>query len=228
MQQKFDHSDNIEDFATPPWATRALFEHVILPLMPPTGRLRLRSMAVAEPAANRGYMARPLSEYFGIVCPSDIHDYGMGYLVKDYLAPPPIGAEWTITNPPFKLGEAFIRHSFMSPGWQGTAVFARIAFLEGTGRYNRVFQPNPPSAVAIFTERVVLHKGPPRDPDIAYFDPATGRMKKPSTATSYAWLVWMKDVAPRPTIWIPRCRKALTRPGDYDYPLHPATKETAL
>ena len=228
MQQKFDHSDNIEDFATPPWATRALMEHVILPLLPPTGRLRLRSMTVAEPAANRGYMARPLSEYFGGVMPSDIADYGMGYLVKDYLAAPHIGAEWTITNPPFKAAALFIRRSFLAPGWQGSAVFVRLSFLEGVGRFTHLFQTFPPTVVAIFTERVVLHRGPPRDPDVAYFDPATGKTKKPSTATSYAWLVWMKDAAPRPPLWIPPCRKALTRPGDYDDPLHPATKETAL
>jgi hypothetical protein len=41
--------------------------------------------------------------------------------------------------------------------------------------------------------------------------------KKASTATGYAWLVWEKEHLNGRTelVWIPACRKALEREGDY-------------
>lgn len=57
-------------------------------------------------------MVRPLLEAFAMVRASDVHDYGCGYPVEDYLfGPPPATAlptNWTITNPPFRLAEKFI------------------------------------------------------------------------------------------------------------------------
>ena len=46
-------------------------------------------MTCREPAANRGHMVRPLAEHFAHVSASDIHDYGAGYEVQDYLFGPP-------------------------------------------------------------------------------------------------------------------------------------------
>ncbi len=43
--------------------------------------------------------------------------------------------------------------------------------------------------------------------------------RKASTATGYCWLVWEKDVqANAQLVWIPPCRKALERDGDYQLP----------
>ena len=39
---------------------------------------------------------------------------------------------------------------------------------------------------------------------------------KGSTATAYCWLVWCDSQ--RGMHWIPPCRKALERPGDYEAP----------
>lgn len=219
MASRIEATDSADDFPTPPWATRALMEHVLRPIMVLAAFDR---MTVMEPACNRGHMAGPLGEYFEKVLASDVHDYGYGGMIgiRDFLFPGPLAAaDFVITNPPFVLGEEFVNRAFDVPEWRGTAMFVRTQFIEGIGRYERLFGPHPPTVIAPFTERVPLFKGILRDPDKLYFDPASGKWKKPSTATSYSWFVWLRDYAPRAPIWIPPCRLALTRAGDY-----PATK----
>jgi hypothetical protein len=200
MQQRKEAKDSLDDFPTPCWATRALCEYLALRS---TGRLG--DLSVREPAANRGYMVRPLFEYFGHVMASDVHDYGAGYRVEDYLFGPISHfdmTDWTITNPPFRLAEQFIARA-LTLSRSGVAMIVRTAFLESVSRYNSLFSITPPSHVLQFTERVVMHKSKVT---------ATG-----STATAYAWLVWFKD-ASGPTVfdWIGPCRKRLERAGDYD------------
>jgi hypothetical protein len=135
----------------------------------------------------------------------------------DYLFPGPMhSAEWTFMNPPFNLAADFILKSFETPDWLGTAALVRSGFLEGQDRYHNIFGKLPPTIIAQFSERVIMHKGTLRDPDKLYFDEASGQWRKPSTATSYSWLFWIKDVPPQPFHWIaPGTRKRLTRPGDY-------------
>jgi hypothetical protein len=148
-------------------------------------------------------MARPLSEYFASVLASDVHDYGVGYWVEDYLfglASDVALTEWTITNPPFRLAEQFIERA-LERSEIGVAVILRSAFLESVGRYERLFGQRPPSDVLQFVERVPMVKGRV-DPEAA-------------SATAYAWLVWRKGVAGSALHWIPPCRKQLERPGDY-------------
>jgi hypothetical protein len=199
MQQRSEPHDSLDDFPTPPWATRALCEYIAR-----YSARRLGDLSCREPAANRGHMVKPLFEYFGHVMASDVHDYGAGYRVEDYLFGPDEHfdrTDWTITNPPFKLAEQFIDRA-LRLSRLGAAVIVRSAFLEGVGRHERLFSQTPPSAVLQFTERVVMHKGKLS---------ANG-----STATAYAWLVWFKDRA-GPTVfdWIEPCRKRLERSEDY-------------
>jgi hypothetical protein len=61
--QRHEPPDSADDFPTPPWATRALVEHVL-------GRDSVRGMSCLEPACGRGHMARALREYFGDVVAS--------------------------------------------------------------------------------------------------------------------------------------------------------------
>lgn len=207
MAQRAEPHDSLDDFPTQPWATRALVEHVIIPQMGLSGRTELKRLSVWEPACNRGHMSRPLREYFGRVIESDVHRYGHHH-VGDFLMhgqePPSVsvaGADWVITNPPFRLAEQFIVRSRLVKGWRGTAMILRTAFLEGVGRYERLFALNPPTIVAQFVERVPMVKGRLT---------ATG-----STATAYCWLVWMEGISPKPMVWIPPCRRQLERAGDY-------------
>lgn len=219
MQRRVEAHDSLDDFPTPPWASRALVEHVI-------GAGAVRGLTAIDPACNRGFMARPLGEYFGRVHARDIHPYGWSgqEAVEDFLFPgsgPAGGVDWVITNPPFRLGEQFTLTSLASAR-VGVAMFVRTAFVEGEGRYRRLFSKTPPTVVAHFVERVVIVKGGVLDPDVKIraIDKKSGKevWKKPSSATAYSWLVWIRDEAPRPTFWIPPCRRLLTRPGDYEGP----------
>lgn len=215
MQQRTEAHDSLDDFPTPPWATRALMEHIIMPDMDIVDPDKfLKTQRVWEPACNRGHMAKPLKEYFGIVHASDIHDYGFESgdwcqdRVVDFLFPgcesPQIaknGVDWIITNPPFRLAEQFFHRAWEIKGLEGFAMIVRTSFLEGVGRYENMFKLNPPSIVAQFAERVPMVKGRLT---------ATG-----STATSYCWMVWMMGEQGTRMMWIPPCRRQLERAGDY-------------
>lgn len=210
MAQRVEPGDSFDDFPTPPWATRALMEHVLRRF------IITRFLHVWEPCCNRGYMARPLAEYFARVSTSDIVDYSGEWdgqeRVVDFLFPgcespflkanPP---DWIITNPPFRLAEEFV-HKALDIALVGVAVLVRTAFLEGAERYHSLFRPRPPTLVCQFVERVPMVRG--------RLDQAA------STATAYSWLVWIKDMRPMPLLWIPPCRDQLERALDYA-PLKP-------
>ena len=195
MSQRVEPGDSPDDFPTPPWATRALIEHVI-------GPQSLNKMSCLEPACGAGHMAKVLKEYFGHVLYGDAHDYGYGP-VQDYLTFPyqTDAVDWVITNPPFRLAEDFVVRS-LDIASRGVAVLVRSVFLESVGRYNRLFEKAPPSKFAQFVERVPMVRG---------------RLDaKATTATGYAWLVWEHGISDRSrVVWIPPCRRKLEKPHDY-------------
>ena len=198
MQQRHEAHDSLDDFPTPPWATRALVEHVLKPNgFGPHDH-------VWEPACNRGYMARPLAEYCAHVRCTDIHDYGWHALVaqEDFLLPirKKADADWIITNPPFRLASQFAARCRDLWPHKGYALLVRSAFLEGVERYETLFKPHPPAIIAQFVERVPMVKGR-HDPNA-------------STATSYTWLVWLTGARDTKFVWIPPCRRQLQKPTD--------------
>lgn len=199
-------------FPTPPWATRALLDHVI----------QDASGVAWEPACGEGHMAKVLRERFGAVFASDVHDYGgepgmeVGSFTGtglDVVRTPPGGVDWIVTNPPFPLALEFVERA-LGVARAGVAVLVRTAWLEGGDRYERLFSKHPPSIVAPFVERVPMQVGS-WDPD-------------GTTMTAYAWFVWRRidcyggednryapwDDETR-MIWIPPgCRDRLTKPDD--------------
>jgi hypothetical protein len=197
MQQRSEPHDSLDDFPTPPWATRALCEWLVM-----RGYLLRGEKSCREPAANRGHMVAPLREYFAEVEAADIFDYGAGFEQRDYLfGPAPDATDWTITNPPFRLAEQFIARA-CEHSRNGFAMLCRVAFLEGQGRFERLFSKNRPSFVLQFTERVVMHKG--------------RLAPEGSTATAYAWLVWIDGEEGAQLDWIAPCRMRLERASDYE------------
>lgn len=196
MQRRVEAHDSLDDFPTPPWATRALLEFI------DQQGIDVSGMVCREPAANRGHMVVPLREAFAHVEAADVHDYGAGFPVEDYLFPgsDAFPVDWTITNPPFRLAEQFIDRA-CATSVVGVAVIVRAAFLESIGRYETLFSKNPPSVVLQFSERVVMHKG--------------RLAPEGSTATAYAWLVWIDGETDTRLRWIPPCRKRLERAEDY-------------
>ena len=161
-------------------------------------------------------MSVTLAEYFQNVASFDVFDYGFGRVADFFKTEHSDQSyDWVITNPPFRLGEQFINRS-MKIARRGVAMLTRTVFIESVGRYERLFRDNSPSRFAQFTERVPMVKG---------------RVdKKASTATGYAWLVWEKDrlQGNSELVWIPACRKALEREGDYQQaPKMPSLKAPA-
>ncbi len=202
MQRRHEPPDSLDFFPTPPWATRALWTHV-LP--------ELEGAVIAEPACGAGDMARTLAEV-GSVYASDIHDYGRGYPVRDFLDSPLGGVDWMVTNPPFKKAAEFALHG-LEIASVGVALLVRSAFTEGVARY-AMFERSPPAIFATFAERVPMVKG--------RVDP------KISSATAYCWMVWRHDhEGPSQWLRIPPCRKDLERPSDYPAEPAPLLEATA-
>jgi len=203
MSQRTEAADSPDDFPTPPWATRALVEHVL------GGKGSTEHLTCLEPACGAGHMSKVLEGYFSEVCNSDIEYYGFGH-VRDFLIYPYQSKQfdWVITNPPFRLAEDFVLKA-LNIARVGVAILARTVFLESSGRYRAIFLTSPPQIFAQFVERVPMVKG---------------RLdKSATTATGYCWLVWDKrdNVGfPRLT-WIPPCRKVLERNDDYYNPIRP-------
>lgn len=198
MAQRREPHDSLDDFPTPPWGTRAL-----LMMLENRGVGGLCGLCL-EPAANRGFMVRPLKEHFDRVLASDVHDYGCGFLIEDFLWPRPATyCDWIITNPPFRLAKEFTLTA-LSRARTGVAMLVRTGFAEGIDRYNSLFLPRKPVFAFQFVERLPMVKG---------------RVdRRARSATSYMWLVWLSREWPNDTIfdWIPPSRAKLERPGDYD------------
>lgn len=206
--------EGLDDFPTPPFATRALIESVL------RAKLGVVSLgSVAEPCANRGIMSEVLAEYSNDVLASDIFDYGYGIKVADFLDrmyyDPPPRAGWYITNPPFSAALEMVLRA-LELADTGVAFLLRTQWLEGIERYEDLFSRTPPTLIATFAERVAMCEGR-WDPDL-------------KTATSYTWFVWLKApwakpgadprswrtwADPEPFFWIPPGQKErLTRADD--------------
>jgi hypothetical protein len=212
MSQRHEDLDSLDYFPTPPWATRALFEHILKPnfIYPQQPDDDFVKYTCLEPACGAGHMAKVLEEYFPEVMSCDIADYGQDR-IADFLSKD-VNEEYDfiITNPPFNLAEEFVLKA-LPLAKESTAIFARTQFIESVGRYERLFKQNPPTIIAQFTERVPILKG---------------RLSATaSTATSYAWFIWESDQTlfknPFPKFktevqWIPPTRTKLEREADYE------------
>jgi len=86
MNSRVQPRKDVDFSPTPPWATRALMEHV----MPALGVRDFHS--AWEPACGEGHMAEPLREYFTEVMATDVMDYGYG-AVRDFLVEDPNGLD---------------------------------------------------------------------------------------------------------------------------------------
>ena len=196
MAQRHEHKKSLDNFPTPPWATRALLKQILQ-------KHNLDEQTCLEPACGAGHMSKVLKESFKKVLSSDVYPYGYGD-VSDFLTNDPSseGIDWMITNPPFRYAEEFILRGLDITKF-GVAVLTRTVFLESIGRYQRLFSPFPPSVVAQFCERVPMVKG---------------RLDaKATTATGYSWIIWDKSMSANTTqlTWIKPCRKILEKPNDY-------------
>lgn len=203
MASRIEPPDSLDFFPTPPWATRAFCRYV-LPRVSSLAQ-RPKAMTAWDPCAGEGHMAEVLKEYFGQVYASDVHDYGKGYAVGSFvgqgldIARHPGKAHWIIFNPPFRLAEEFLERA-IDEAVTGVAALLRTSFIETDDRYH-FYQRHKLTLFAPYAERVPMTKG--------IWDPGA------STATSYSWFLFVKDVDALPPFIIPPgSKKALTTMED--------------
>lgn len=186
------------DFPIPPWATRALMASI---------KYDPHETALAPTPGAR--LAEVLRESFASVTAYDgdfLQSFEIGEGVYD----------WVIAAPFFPQVDAFA-HEGLRMARRGVCLFARTMIVEGVARFETLYKVAPPSLIAQFVERVPIVQG--------RLDP------KANSATAYAWLIWDKAhpdpmagqrypnrLVQVPVQWIPPCRKALERPGDYALP----------
>jgi hypothetical protein len=205
--------EKLEFYPTPPWATRALFEHV-LPRVSAAQEIK----AAWDPCAGYGHMVEVLREYCSVVEGSDVYNYpGAPQYIRqaDFLDRETVWPfdqpGWIISNPPFVPAVDMLEKALALDGVEGVALLLRLQWLTTEGRYTRIFGKTPPLLVAPFAERPAMCLG--------------GYDVKGSTATDYAWLIWARDDAGwrdctsiSPGGWygftIPLCRDALFRESD--------------
>ncbi|ATQ67801.1 MULTISPECIES: hypothetical protein [Methylosinus] len=190
-----DSFDAFDYYPTPAWGTRALCEWLEAEGLASPGL-----QDVWEPACGEGHMAKPLGEFFREVYAADVCARGFGD-VDDFLWHSDRRADWIITNPPFRLASQFATTAFDRARF-GVAMLVRIAFLEGSDRYNNLFAKLPPSHIVQFAERLPMVKG--------WVD------RNASSATAYTWVVWHKASGSSTRFhWLAPCRKRLERDSDY-------------
>ncbi len=193
--------DDLEYFPTPPWGTRALFPF-IRELSPSKPR------DVRDPCCGEGIMSEVLREEFDQVWASDVFDYGYAHQsIEDYLdaSTGDQPCDWMVANPPFSAAVQFVERG-LREALMGVAILQRLQFAEGGDRYDDLYSHMPPHLVALFVDRLPMHKGEWKP--------------KGRTATAYAWFIWLKgNKTGRPADtrlrWIPRGSRArLTHPDD--------------
>ena len=124
-------------------------------------------------------MSSVLMQHFESVTSSDAHAYGYAE-VQDFLASSYGNAQFdcVITNPPFKLSEAFVLEALRVSG-RFVAILARTSFLEGRRRHRNIFTRQPPTFVLQFRSRISFEEGKISE--------------KRNGATAYAWFIWDKS-----------------------------------
>lgn len=189
-------------YCTPPWVTRAVFEHPCA-----LGAHVHAIKSVWEPACGLGHMADVVREYCPTVYASDVGDYGFGDVV-DFIesSETPKAVDLIITNPPFKLALEFALKAIdLAPR---VALLCRTQWLEGQERYDRLFSEKPPQRIVVFSERVTgMHAGK--------WDPNAG-----GGVQSYSWFIWDRaarsaQLFPELFWFVPGCREKYTKPDDF-------------
>ena len=133
-----------------------------------------------EPAAGRGAITKVLRDAGHGVISSDIHQYDHPlHFVRDFLTvtTAPVGVGANVTNPPFKIVNAFVAHALdLVPL---VVMLARLAFLESTARTG-ILEHRGLARVHVFRSRLpMMHR-----------DGWTG--PRASSATPFAWFVWQR------------------------------------
>lgn len=196
----------LDYFPTQPWAARAMAEFVM--------RVDPSARSAWEPACGEGIMAHAAADYFDRLVMTDVHDYGVGGQVLDFLEPdaeaPGGPVDWILTNPPFDHAKTFVKLA-LQRARRGVAMFVRLGFLETVGRFELFDGPEAAAFACPYMERVGIRLG---DCDV-----------KGGTAMAYMAVFWITDPdlarefagGDRLRPFAPGTRARLSRPGDAAY-----------
>jgi hypothetical protein len=146
-----------------------------------------------EPACGDGAISTVLEAAGHDVFSTDLIDRGFGEPGVDFLAQRDLALPVIVTNPPYKLAEAFLLHA-LSLGARKVAMLLRLAWLEGESRRRRVFSKHPPARIWVFSARPTLWHG--TDPNA----------RSSGGATAYAWFVWDSEAPQGVSVvgWLPK------------------------
>lgn len=169
---------------------------------------------ILEPCVGGGHMAEGIDAYLFLkgcenakTIGTDIHNRGYSndywelycgpeydFFLDDY---PYDTADWIIMNPPYSVIEPFTIRA-LEIAKKGVIMLARLQFLEGEGRFEKILKFNPPTDVYVYVDRIQCWKD--------------GIKPEGSSAQAYAWFVWNREknneylVEPR-VHWIRRADK---------------------
>lgn len=196
-----DYNETRDFIPTPPFVTRALYEHVS-----PVLRSTARATSIWDPAAGEAHMTRVFEEYgHPEVRATDIlANVEKGVGEYDFVGPPLLSdVDYIVTNPPYKLLNNFVSMS-LQRAKKGVAMLTRVQALEGQRRYASIYRDNPPTTVAFFSDRIPFKSGKVvREASKMYF---------------HVWLWWDLEREDRdPPIWVrPDVQKQLEKDEDYE------------
>jgi hypothetical protein len=162
---------------------------------PPEGTEALLSVEkfdgpIWEPACGAGDMSRELERAGYQVVSTDLVDRGYGQPRVDFLMESQSLAPNIVTNPPFKMAEAFARHAIKLSS-RKVAFLCRIQFLEGLTR-KELFSISPLARVWVFSWRLPISRGEVKP-----------EAERQGSMATYAWIVWEHGYMGKPTLgWI--------------------------
>lgn len=161
-------------YATPEWVTHALLDTIAVP------------HAVWEPAAGEGHIARVLIARGHDVRSTDLVDRGWCAGRIDFLMEISRQRRAIVTNPPFKLAEAFAAHALALEA-PLVAMLLKLSFLQGGSRTPWLFASGL-SEMLVVPKRITFIAGAGR---AAY---------KSNFADGYGWFIWRSGHAGPVTI----------------------------
>ena len=149
--------------------------------------------SILEPCVGGGHMAEGIVSYLiesgssrNKLIATDIKDrgyettywncqYSLDFLSDDY---PIESADVVIMNPPYSILEPFLIRA-LEIAKKKLIVLCRMQVLEGEGRYEKIFNVNPPTHVYQYVDRIQCWKN--------------GEEPEGSSAQGYCWVVWDKE-----------------------------------
>lgn len=119
--------------------------------------------------------------------------YDLDFLADDY---PIDKADVIIMNPPYATLEPFLIRA-LEIAQDKLIVLCRMQVLEGIGRYEKIFEHNPPTAIYQYVDRIQCWKG--------------GVKPTGSSSQGYCWLIWdnlskrnFNNIEPPKLYWLRR------------------------